>query len=317
MREVRRVGLFKSKEEKAASEADAASKALESDDTVTAMKHLDKSIKKGTKDPKVFVLKQMIEMKDSIDSPETLKKAVSVLQQYQGTTVMYGIHDVSVDRLLRECQLELEAYNISSMELSEEKGIKYIELANKYQMEFGDDKLIIDQVFKKKVEIGSHYFLKYSAIGNETKAQAIKYDKPDDAAIFMGQAENFYKQINDVEKVNECHDFSEGASQTRHCWICGKRVTGRFIHFVPVSTFMTKPILDQCDHNTPQPKSDPDHIYLCTACYFAIDGMSKYYYNKSVEYTDQEVGILRSDTIRMINQVNGRIDDLIDQLNRR
>lgn len=301
------MGLFKSKEERAYIKYNKGSDLIAQKQYSGALNNFNKIISLGQATPDVFVLQRMLEMRSDYTNPEQLSKTIDVLSQYPGLVVKYGVYDVSVDEMLHECQLRLKGQQALAIDrATKESALQIVGAAS--ELAAYDRTFILDEIFAEKKITARDYSNKLYALGYETMSEAIKWDDPKKAAEYQQQALIYNNERHDIDAVNRNQDFIRGASITVHCWFCGREVSGENIHFVPMESNLTDPILKQADPSKPLATNSDKCVYACRACFSTFDNLAKKYLNIAKEYTDQE-------TNRVYNILMSEIRSLQSQIN--
>ena len=313
------MGLLKSKEEKAQIKFEKGADLISQKKFDEARTNLMKSIDKGNATPDVHILIEMIDLRGRYKNPEALTKAIAVFSKYENVTVKYGVYDVNSTKLRDECKLSIDAIKARSAAESskkEETGKELIRCGNAYMSQIGDENLLMEEIFDEEKVTGRIYALRLNALGYETLAQAFKWDNPKKAADYSQQAANYRRDLNDVEMVKTDERFVAGIGKTVRCWFCEKEVSGEDVHFVPMESFITKPIQELINQsNLPIKSSGVNEIYACRACYSAIDNRDQVYFKKSQEYTNHQVAVLRNEMIQRMNALDSKIEDVNYRLN--
>lgn len=281
------MGLFKSKEEKASIRFDKGSDLIAQKQYSNALDNFNKVINLGQGTPEVYVLKRMLEMRPKYTDTTELEKTIDLLGQYPGLIVKYGVYDVSVNELLYECQLRLKGQEaLKDESVNSDTAKKLVQTASEFAAY--DRTFILDEIFDEKKITARDYSNKLYALGYERMSEAIKWDNPKKAAEYQQQALIYNSERHDVDSINRNQAFIRGASMTVHCWFCGKEVSGENIHFVPMDSTITAPILDQADPSKPLATNSKTSVYACRACFSTFDNLSKKYLEISKAYTNQE-----------------------------
>lgn len=303
------------KDRKAAEKFDKGSNLISQGKFDDALKNLDKSIKKGNCSPDVYILKAMLELRPVY--PGHLQAAKEVFDKYPGIDVEYGNFTVNSSKLSLECELldiALACLVAADKDKTVENGQALIQIANRYA-EIGDDNLILENLFKNTTVSGRNYSLTLFARGYETLSEAVKWDDPKKAAEYMQQALFYNQDRENAEDVAKNKEFIDGVSKTVHCWFCGKEVVGRNVHFVPMYSKITEPILSQTDLEATIPTNDAQYVYACRACYSAIDFNGYKHFKKACEYTDGKISELKAYTDARCNDLQGQVNNLVDAVN--
>lgn len=313
------MALFKSKEEKAQIKFEKGADLIAQKKFDEAKTNLIKSIDKGNADPEVYILMEMLDLRENYDDVNQLAKAMAVLSKYTNKTVKYGVHDVNSTKLLNECKLRIDAnkaLGAADAAKTEDAGKELIRCGNEYMSQIGDENLIIEEIFSEEKTTGRAYALLLNARGYETLAQALKWDDPKKAADYSQQAANYRRDRNEIKMADANERFVAGLAKTVHCWFCGKEVSGEDVHFVPMESKITKPILEIINKNDlPIKSSGPNEIYACRACFSAIDNRDKEYHEKSKAYTNDQISILRREVYQQIKALDAKINDVDRRLN--
>ncbi|MBE6522077.1 MAG: hypothetical protein E7Z62_02970 [Thermoplasmata archaeon] len=301
------MALFKTKEERASIKFDKASDLIAQKQYGDALNNLNKVISLGQATPEVNVLKRMLEMRTNYRDPNELSKSIGVFSNYPGLMVKYGVYDVSVDALLNECNLRIKGQQaLNNSDVSQEAGLQLISTAAEFAAY--DRTFILEEIFDEKKVTARDYSNMMYALGYERLSEAIKWEDPKKAAEFQQQALIYNNERHNQEAISKNQEFIRGASMTVHCWFCGREVSGENIHFVPMSSMLTDPILRQADPNKPLATNSTKSIFACRACYSAIDTVGKTYFELGKKYTDAEV-------TKAYNQLMSEINDLQRQIN--
>ena len=312
------MGFLKSKEEKAAAKFDKGTNLIEQGQFDKALENLEKSIKKGNASPDVFVLKKMLEMRDKYGNPAVLKDALSVFTQYESAVVTYGaFSNIPVSKLKNECGLRLEAEQALAAEDSFDKGEALVKIGQKYQEQIGDEYLLMEDMFSSKKITGREYANVLLAHGYEILSEAVKWDDIDKAVKYQNSALSYNQASQATERAKANEEFIAGASKPAHCWFCGKDVSGSNIHFVPMPSRITKPIMEQTSKDSLLPTNDETHVYACRACYSAINNQDEIYLRVAKAYADAGDTAVRNELIGITNDLQRQINEIVNFLNKR
>jgi|GEM_PF-1777115 len=304
------MALFKSKEEKAQIKFDKGADLIAQKKFDEARANLMKSIDKGNADPEVYILIEMIDLREKPYDLNQLTKAMEVFSKYPDVTVKYGVYDVNSTKLSNEAKLkidEIRAEKAAEGEPTEVKGKELIRCGNAYMTQIGDENLLMEEIFLEKKVSGRINALTLNALGYETLAQAIKWDDSKKAADYSQQAANYRRDLNDSGMVSRDESFVAGLAKTVHCWFCDKEISGENVHFVPMQSRITKPIQGIIDkEDLPIKSSGSGEIYACRACYSAIDNRDQVYLGMSKKYTDEQIMIV----VQHVNALESRVTSL-------
>ena len=301
------MGLFKSKEERASIKFDKGSEVIAQKQSSKALNNFNKVISLGQGTPEVFVLKRMLEMRPDYTDTNELRESIDLFQKFPGLVVKYGVYDVSVDAMLYECQLRLKGQQALQLsDVTTEAAMIIVGIASEFAAY--DRTFILDELFAEKKITARDFSNKLYALGYERMSEAIKWDDPKKAAEYQQQALIYNNERHDSEAIERNQNFIRGSSMTVHCWFCGKEVSGENIHFVPMKSDITKPILRQANPSKPLATNSETAVYACRACFSTFDNLSKKYLIISKEYTDEQI-------TRIYNQLMAKIDSLQSQIN--
>lgn len=317
------MGLFKSKEEKAAAKFEKGDDLIGQGQYAKARDKLLASVKKGNTSADVKILIAMLDYKLT-PSRDTHQGLINALNGNESLTVRFGAHQVPCGTLKNELVVCLEVLDAdNAIECKEsysrtvEDANRLIQAGNNMMNVCGDENLIHLAVFDGQKITGRVFALGYIAKGYEVAAHAISWDDPKKGAEYAQQAANYRKEENNTSMLAEDEKFVKGTSMTAHCWFCGKEVTGLDIHFVPMPSFVTKPLIDaEKREGKSFPSYSGNEIYMCRACFTAIDKNDRKYFAMAKDYTNEEVEKLFNYTKSEVARLDERIDDLIDALNR-
>ncbi len=204
------------------------------------------------------------------------------------STVEFGLDNIDVEALKAECALTIRKMQLLSTSgdgsALMEKGEKLEKLAQDYQATIGSNSLIVLSLFKKDTSVtGNTEFFNLMAVAYETKADAVVFDKPAQAAEYQQIAAG-YRQQNG-QSTEENMRKVRSYSLTCTCWICGRIATGEGIHFFTAPADVS-PGLEDKAMTAAKTREDSKHIYICRACYTAIsnrsDEISKGYYDQAM-----------------------------------
>ncbi len=204
------------------------------------------------------------------------------------STVEFGLDNIDVEALKAECALTIRKMQLLSTSGDSsalmEKGEKLEKLAQDYQATIGSNSLIVLSLFKKDTSVtGNTEFFNLMAVAYETKADAVVFDKPAQAAEYQQIAAG-YRQQNG-QSTEENMRKVRSYSLTCTCWICGRIATGEGIHFFTAPADVS-PGLEDKAMTAAKTREDSKHIYICRACYTAIsnrsDEISKGYYDQAL-----------------------------------
>ncbi len=204
------------------------------------------------------------------------------------STVEFGLDNIDVEALKAECALTIRKMQLLSTSGDSsalmEKGEKLEKLAQDYQATIGSNSLIVLSLFKKDTSVtGNTEFFNLMAVAYETKADAVVFDKPAQAAEYQQIAAG-YRQQNG-QSTEENMRKVRSYSLTCTCWICGRIATGEGIHFFTAPADVS-PGLEDKAMTAAKTREDSKHIYICRACYTAIsnrsDEISKGYYDQAM-----------------------------------
>ncbi len=204
------------------------------------------------------------------------------------STVEFGLDNIDVEALKAECALTIRKMQLLSTSgdgsALMEKGEKLEKLAQDYQATIGSNSLIVLSLFKKDTSVtGNTEFFNLMAVAYETKADAVVFDKPAQAAEYQQIAAG-YRQQNG-QSTEENMRKVRSYSLTCTCWICGRIATGEGIHFFTAPADVS-PGLEDKAMTAAKTREDSKHIYICRACYTAIsnrsDEISKGYYDQAL-----------------------------------
>ncbi len=204
------------------------------------------------------------------------------------STVEFGLDNIDVEALKAECALTIRKMQLLSSSgdgsALMEKGEKLEKLAQDYQATIGSNSLIVLSLFKKDTSVtGNTEFFNLMAVAYETKADAVVFDKPAQAAEYQQIAAG-YRQQNG-QSTEENMRKVRSYSLTCTCWICGRIATGEGIHFFTAPADVS-PGLEDKAMTAAKTREDSKHIYICRACYTAIsnrsDEISKGYYDQAM-----------------------------------
>ena len=303
------MGLFKSKEEKASIKFDKGSDLIAQKQYNDALNNFNKIINLGQGTPEVYVLKRMLEMRTNFRDPKELAKSISVFSNYPGIVVKYGVYDVSVDEMLAECQLRVKGQAaLANTEVSKDAAMQLLNTAAEFAAY--DRTFLLDEIFAENKVTSRDFSNMLYALGYERMAEAIKWEDPKKAAEYQQQAMIYNNERHNQEAITKNQDFIRGASMTVHCWFCGREVSGENIHFVPMPSSITDPIMRQADPNRPLATNSREAVYACRACYSAIDTVGRTYYELGKKYTDAEVTQAYNELMREINSLQSQINSL-------
>lgn len=301
------MGLFKTKEEKASIKFGKGSDLIAQRQYSSALDNFRKIINLGQGTPEVYVLTRMLEMRPNYTNPDELRKSIEVFSQFPGLIVRYGVYDVSVDEMLYECQLRLKGQEaLGITDVTTEAGITLVRTAS--ELAAYDRTFILDEIFDEKKITARDYSNMLYALGYERMSEAVKWDNPKKAAEYQQQALIYNSERHDTKAVEENQNFIRGASMTVHCWFCGKEVSGENIHFVPMKSKITEPILRQADPSKPLATNSENAVYACRACFSTFDNLAQKYLKIAEEYTDKQVN-------RVYNELMAEIRHLQAQIN--
>ncbi len=226
------------------------------------------------------------------------------------STVEFGLDNIDVEALKAECALTIRKMQLLSTSgdgsALMEKGEKLEKLAQDYQATIGSNSLIVLSLFKKDTSVtGNTEFFNLMAVAYETKADAVVFDKPAQAAEYQQIAAG-YRQQNG-QSTEENMRKVRSYSLTCTCWICGRIATGEGIHFFTAPADVS-PCLEDKAMTAAKTREDPKHIYICRACYTAIsnrsDEISKGYYDQAVMQMQAMEARLQAEIAALQSQIS-------------
>ncbi len=311
------MGLFKSREEKASAKFDKGSDLIAQGQFDKARGKLMSSMSKGNTSPEVKILIAMIDYQTGGKLGDH-KNLIDALEGNDGLTVEYGAHKVPCGTLRNELVATLEILDADHAIESKEVQLRTVNDANRLiqagntlMNTCGDENLICYDVFSGQKITGRVFALGYIAKGYEVAARAIAWDDPKKGAEYAQQAANYRKEENNPEMLAKDEKFVEGTSMTAHCWLCGKEVTGMDIHFIPMPSFVTKPLIAaEQREGKPFPSYSGQDIYMCRGCFAAIDNNDRKYHEMAKTYTDKEVDRVYQWALAEIRRLDSRISSI-------
>ena len=256
-----------------------------------AKKIFEKSIvKEGGKDDLATLMVAVLDLNGRLGESRVYRRAAEILKSSSIPSFEFGLTAVDTEKLALEC--EPTADEIDTMALSgsgaakQNKGHKLIELAQKYQMNFGQGSLMVPEIYNGVTTVtGLKKGLTLMAIGNECLAESTVWSDPKKAAEYEQIAYNYRRQLgeNGESNLTRIKEYAQACT----CWFCGRDVTGSGIHFFPMSSEIS-PMQKGSANRGPLESCDQgfESVYVCRACYSAIsrraDVISKHYYDMSM-----------------------------------
>ena len=222
-----------------------------------ARDYLQKSIdKEGGIDDAAAVKVALIDLRDRLTNVNAYRNLLNALENFKShDRFEFGLTDIGRDELITECQLT----------------IRKIELLSSG----GEGQALMDK--GQQIQGLAQEFQSRDAVVWDNPSQAAEYEQ-----IAMGyRQQNGQSGDTNMAKVR-------AYSTTCTCWLCGRIATGEGIHFFSAPAEVS-PALDDKDKPTARsrPDGDPQHIYICRACYSAVsnrsDEISRAYYNQAVQ----------------------------------
>ena len=258
-----------------------------------ARDYLQKSIdKEGGIDDAAAVKVALIDLRERLTNVNAYRNLLNALEKFTShDRFEFGLTEISRDELITECQLTIRKIELLSSggegQALMDKGKRIQELAQDFQSRIGDRNLIILELFKNDTSVtGMTEFFNLMAVSYECMADAVVWDNPSQAAEYEQIAMGYRQQNGQSGDTNMAK--VRAYSTTCTCWLCGRIATGEGIHFFSAPADVS-PALDDKDKPTARsrPDGDPQHIYICRACYSAVsnrsDEISRGYYNQTMQ----------------------------------
>lgn len=250
---------------------------------------------------------------DTLNSPtnsNTFTNLAGLLEQTGAGSVDFGLTQIEPKKYAAECRLAVERLSALGMESSdpkskEEKGRRLIMLAQKYQVQIGNNPLKFNELQTGDTTVtGMKTAMSLQALGYETLASGEVLTDPKKAAEYLQNAYNYRRQAGEDGTADM--NLVQSYSKTAKCWICGRIATGEGIHFVGMSSDITPMLRNTQDDIV---KSAPDSfetIYVCRACYSAVsrraDAIAQIYHQKAME----EIRLVEARLMAEISEVRAR-----------
>jgi hypothetical protein len=255
-----------------------------------AKRIFEKSIaKEGGKDDVAAVMVAILNLNGHFGDSGAYRGLAKALESIDVGEFEFGLTTVNSEKLVKECGLtasEIDALAISDNGASQtEKGKTLIEIAQRYQMTFGADTLIIPEIFNGDTTVsGLKKGLTLMAVGNECLAAGAVWNDPKKGAEYEQIAYNYRRQLG--QDGNENMARVKKYAQSCTCWMCGRNATGSGIHFFPMSSDVS-PILRKDNGDLVSSCDDRgDSVYVCRACYTAVsrkaDEIARHYHEIAI-----------------------------------
>lgn len=280
-------------------------------DYAKARNSFEKSIDKSPS--KAPICRIYIGIIDTILGPTNsgaFSNLASLLEQSSESQIEFGITTLDTKSYAAECRLMVE--RISLMGISggakdkEEKGRKLVMLAQKYQMQIGNNPLRFNELQNGDTTVtGIKMAMNLQALGYESLADAAVLTDPKKAAEYLQNASNYRRQAGEDGSADL--ELVKSYSKSAKCWFCGRVATGEGIHFVGMSSDIT-PLLrnlqEDIVHSAPE---DYSSIYVCRACFSAVsrraDEIAVKYHREAME----EIRRVEANMQAQINTLNSNI----------
>ncbi|MDR3282832.1 MAG: hypothetical protein LBS92_04385 [Candidatus Methanoplasma sp.] len=256
-----------------------------------ARNNFRKTIEKGGKEKALAEMYvAIIDVVTSPNSPEAYDRLAGSLSAASGP-FEFGLTEVDPGKAIVEARLVAERIRALGMDgntdVKKAKGDKLLALAQKYQVQIGNNSLKIYEIINGDTSTtGLKEALLLQAIGYESLSSAVVFSDPKKAAELLQNAYNCRKQLGDGAGGDQDMKLISSYSKSAKCWICDRPSTGEGIHFLAMSSDIT-PFMRAT--NDDLLKSAPDSfqsIYVCRPCYTAIsrksDEIAKGYHDKAM-----------------------------------
>lgn len=263
------------------------------------------AIDKGCNDPNYarFAV-AMIDLHGDMSNIQNYRGLIDALEQMPAGAVRFGVTTGDRDRLIANAKLSVEEIQASLMPDSDymAKGQAYIEVAGRYSSEFGDANLPIIEMLKGTSVSGMRESLILQANAYEIMGHGAAYSNPKQASEYLQMAYNFRRQIGDSGQ--EDYNMMKDLSITAKCWICGKQVSGRGIHFMAVPCDMS-PMFREKESREALRSSDEScsSLYMCIPCYTAISNRAEDIVQPYYEECMQRIDILEAQIDSLQTQI--------------
>jgi hypothetical protein len=255
-----------------------------------ARNSFDKTIKKGGKEAELSGL--YIALINAITRPadaSAFENLANVLGKTNLPNFEFGLTDVEPAKLAVEANLNADRLRLvalnGNIELMTNKGNRLLELAQKYQIQIGNNPLKINEISKgDTTTTGLRESLALQALGFESLAGAIVFTDPKKAAEQLQNAYNCRRQLGD--SGDQDMKLIKSYSKSVKCWMCGRPSTGEGVHFLAMSSDITPFMRATNDDLLKSAPETFESVYVCRPCYTAVsrkaDEISKVYYDRAI-----------------------------------
>ena len=256
-----------------------------------AKSNFQKSVEKDGKNAEIAnIYISIIDVYSDPNSADRLEFLASRLEATNIGEFEFGLTSIESKKFAVELRLTAERIRIFAMNgnsnVREEKGNKLLQLAQKFQIQIGNDGLKLNELISNDVSItGIRESLSIQALGYETLASAVVLTDPKKAAEMLQNAYNYRRQTG--EDVGDDMNLIKAYSKTAKCWICGRSTTGEGIHFITMSSEITPFMRTEQDDIQKSAPENFESVYVCRPCYSAIsrraDVISKQYFDRGMQ----------------------------------
>jgi hypothetical protein len=255
-----------------------------------AKSSFEKTIKKGGKEAELSGL--YIAILDAVmrqADPGAFENLAAALGRTNLGNFEFGLTEVDPAKLAVESRLTADRLRLialnGNIELMTNKGNKLLELAQKYQVQIGNNPLKIYEITKgDTTTTGLRESLALQALGFESLAGAIVFTDPKKAAEQLQNAYNCRRQLGD--SGDQDMRLIKSYSKSVKCWLCGRPSTGEGVHFLAMSSDITPFMRATNDDLLKSAPETFESVYVCRPCYTAVsrraDEISKVYYDRAI-----------------------------------
>ena len=255
-----------------------------------ARKNFEKTIEKGGREAELAgIYIDIIDACLDNNNPNRYNKLANNLEtNIEGFE--FGLTEIDPAQLALECRLLAERVVIgrvqgNSVDILENKGNKFLDIARRYQAEIGNNPIKISEIVGIPVNTGIKEALYIQAWGYENLASAAVMTDPKRAAELLQNAYTCRRQLG--EDGEKDMNLIKAYSKSVKCWICGRPSTGEGVHFLAMSSDITPFMRNSDDDILKSAPQNYDSVYVCRPCYTSIsrrsDEISRQYYDKAMQ----------------------------------
>ncbi len=256
-----------------------------------ARKNFEKTIEKGGREAELAgIYIDIIDACLDNNNPNRYNKLANNLEKTNIEGFEFGLTEIDPAQLALECRLLAERVVIgrvqgNSVDILENKGNKFLDIARRYQAEIGNNPIKISEIVGIPVNTGIKEALYIQAWGYENLASAAVMTDPKRAAELLQNAYTCRRQLG--EDGEKDMNLIKAYSKSVKCWICGRPSTGEGVHFLAMSSDITPFMRNSDDDILKSAPQNYDSVYVCRPCYTSIsrrsDEISRQYYDKAMQ----------------------------------